>query len=127
MILELLPDGTRIRMMGRALVSQWEHDYTGAYLDLNMRPADRTRFRRNVHTVCNHPVGACATGETSTSLDRQLEFEMVVLPLAVDAEKPLRCVLYRENLADLFVKERKIGFEWPTKVRWIDVGAGVPS
>lgn len=57
---------------------------------------------------------------------RKLDYEMVLLPLAVDDGKPPRCVAFRDSLSELDHRDRKISFPWPSKLTWIDLGAGVP-
>lgn len=126
-IFELLPEGTLARLMGTELVARWQQNVTGEYLESHMAHSDSQRFRRDLEMVCAHPVGASGVGEARTSTNRPLGFEALVLPLAVDAGKPPRCVLYRECHGELDFHERKVGFYWPQKREWIDLGAGVPA
>lgn len=126
-IFELLPEGTLVRLMGTELVGRWQQNVTGEYLESHMTQSDAGRLRSDLNTVCAHPVGATGVGEARTSTNRPLGFEAVVLPLAVDSGKPSRCVVYRECQGELDVRERKVGFYWPQKRAWIDLGAGMPS
>lgn len=127
LILEVLPEGTVVRFMGSTLVSRWQDDFTGAHLETHIAPQDRARFRRDVECVCRHPAGARAIGGTRTELRRTVDYEMVLLPLAVDDHKPPRCVAFRSNLDELDHRDRKVGFPWPPKLTWIDIGGGVPA
>lgn len=110
LILELLPDGTFVRFMGSGLVSRWQQDFTGAHLEQVIAAPDQTRFRKHVEAVCHYPAGLRARDEVRTSSGRKIEYEMVVLPLAVDADKPPRCVVYRGMLAPLDWRESKKRF-----------------
>lgn len=127
LILEIMPEGTLVRLMGSMLVARWQDDFTGGYLENRIAPEDLARFRRDVECVCRHPAGARATGEVLTEMRRTLDYEMILLPLAVDDAKPPRCVAFRDNLGELDYRDRKVGFPWPPKLTWIDLGAGVPQ
>lgn len=127
LILEVMPEGTLVRFMGSTLVSRWQDDFTGNHLETCIAREDQARFRRNVECICRHPVGARVTGEVRTELRRTLDYEMVLLPLVVDDGKPPRCVAFRDNLGELDYRDRKVGFPWPPKLTWIDIGAGVPA
>ena len=127
LIFELLSEGTLVRLMGTELVARWQQNVTGDYLESHMAQSDASRFRTDLKTVCAHPAGVCGIGEAKTSTNRPLGFEAVVLPLAVDAGKPPRCVVYRECHGKLDFHEHKVGFYWPQKRDWIDVGAGMPA
>lgn len=127
LILEVMPEGTLVRLMGSTLVSRWQDDFTGTHLENHISLEDRSRFRRDVECACRHPAGARAIGETRTELRRTVDYEMVLLPIAVDDGKPPRCVAFRTNLGELDFRDRKVGFTWPPKLTWIDIGAGVPA
>lgn len=127
LILELMPEGTLVRLMGSTLVARWRDDFTGGLLETHIAQVDQIRFRRDMECVCRHPAGARAMGETRTELRRTVDYEMVLLPLAVDDGKPPRCVAFRENLDELECRDRKVGFPWPAKLEWIDVGAGTSA
>lgn len=127
LILELAESGALVRFMGGDLAARWQQDFTGACLEGFLSPDEQDRFRGHTGTVCRHPVGLWARGEVPTSRGRQVEYEMLVLPLAVDSGRPLRCVVYRGNRAVLDFRESKIGFMWPAEVSWIDIGAGLPA
>lgn len=126
-IFELVPDGSLIRFMGSGLVARWQRDFTGDFIETHMKAGDRAPFRRKLEVVCKHPVGMRVAGEASTSSGRTLDYEMIVLPLAVDCEKPQRCVAYRHPLVDLNFNECKVGFTWSGDISWIDIGSGTPS
>lgn len=126
LILEVMPEGTLVRLMGSTLVSRWQDDFTGAHLETRIAVEDRARFRRDVECVCRHPAGAQATGEVFTEMRRALDYEMILLPLAVDEGKPPRCLAFRDNLGELDYRDRKVGFSWPSTLSWIDLGAGLP-
>lgn len=126
-IFELVPEGSLVRLMGTELVARWQQNVTGEYLESHMVPSDAKRLSSDLKTVCAHPVGATGVGEAKTSTNRPLGFEAVILPLAVDAGKPPRCVVYRECHGELDFHERKVGFYWPQNRAWIDLGAGMPA
>ncbi len=90
-----------MRLMGSTLVARWQDDFTGAHLETRIAPENRSRFRRDVECVCRHPAGARAIGETRTELRRAVDYEMVLLPIAVDDGKPPRCVAFRINFDEL--------------------------
>ncbi|MGE3335880.1 MAG: PAS domain-containing protein [Rhodospirillaceae bacterium] len=127
LILEVMPEGTLVRLMGSTLVARWQDDFTGAHLETRIALENRSRFRRDVECVCRHPAGARAIGETRTELRRTVDYEMVLLPIAVDDGKPPRCVAFRINLDELDYRDRKVEFPWPPKLTWIDIGAGEPE
>lgn len=127
LILEIVSEGTLVRLMGSTLVARWQDDFTGGYLETYMGREDKVRFRRDVECVCRHSAGARVAGEVRTEMRRVLEYEMVLLPLAVDGGKPPRCAAFRDNFGDLDYRDRKVGFPWPAKLTWIDIGAGFPE
>lgn len=127
MILELVAEGTLVRFMGGDLAARWHQDLTGAYLEQFLPPHEQARCRRHVETVCHYPVGLYARDEIPTSRGRHIEYEMIVLPLAVDSGKPPRCVMHRSNNKVLEFRETKSGSRWPATVTWIDIGRGIPA
>jgi hypothetical protein len=127
LIFELTPDGTLVRFMGSGVVAQWKEDITGTYLERFVAPNDKARFRQHVEAVCRHPVGLRARDDMRTSRGCKLEYEMMLLPLAVDLAKPLRCVVYLRSFAELDHHDDKVDFAWPAASTWMDIGAGTPS
>lgn len=125
-IFEVLPEGLLVRFMGSRMTDLWQDEFTGLYLGSRIAPALSKKFQRDVETICRHPVGLRLSGETNTSLGRTIDVEAICLPLAVQNNRPPRCVRFSQALGELKWDERKTTFVW-NNPEWIDLGAGKPS
>jgi len=126
-IFEILPAGILTRFMGTGLVNLWQKDFTGTYLREHLEPKSSQQILDSIDTVCRHPAGLHLVGRTETSHARQIDCEAICLPLAVQGDKPPRCVRFSQPLDELKWNERKMTLDWAALPHWLDIGAGVPG
>lgn len=126
-IAELTAQGMLLRFLGRDISEDWKEDFTETYWETRVEPGDRQRFADDMKSVCTHPVGIHQMSIIRTSQHRNVSCEYLVLPLAVDDQKPPRCVRVGHVSEKLKHNEQKLAFAWPAGSTWIDIGAGVPK
>jgi hypothetical protein len=126
-IQEVLDDGLLVRFMGTELVTRWRRDDTGKVFGAHLSEADRAHTVSAGKTVTNHPCGMLQHGVMGTSQGRTAIFEAILLPLAVEAERPKRIVVFSTLIDPLGREEHGQKFSAAGKRCWIDIGAGVPS
>jgi hypothetical protein len=126
-IIELMPEGLRLRFVGTGIVLRSQEDFTGQYFEEHVDSVQRAQCRADIERVCRHPAGIRHDGVAETTKNRSVVFEAIYLPLAVDAGKPPRCITFSQLLDELEFGEHKIKFDWPQFPKWLDLGAGIPQ
>jgi hypothetical protein len=125
-IQEVLDDGIVVRFMGTELVERWRHDLTGKVFAGNLDAATRARLLLVAATVCRHPCGLVQLGSFALTSGRPVTFEAVLLPLAVDSDRPPRMAVYSRILGMLERNEHGSHFAAAGTRAWLDIGAGLP-
>lgn len=125
-IFESVPQKLIVRFMGTSLVNAWCADLTDqCFLDA-VQPAYRSDARDFFAVVGRMPAGASLSLKALTIKRLTLEFDLLVLPLAVDAGKPARQAAYAQ-LPDLSFDDLIHSIQWPKRPQWIDIGCGTPE
>jgi len=124
---EVAEGGLIVRFMGTQLVARWQRDDTGKVFGAHLDQAARERTVSIARSVTGHPCGVLQHGGMATSAGRQATFEALLLPLAVDAHRPARMIVYSAVLDVLGRDEHGQRFSTVGERCWLDVGAGVPS
>jgi hypothetical protein len=124
---DIMPEGLLVRYMGSGLVERWRHDLTGEYFAVQMGPDAARRVRERAENAWAHPSGIRQMGRLVTSASRKIHFESVLLPLAVDPDRPRRVCAFSQALEAMEHREHSEAFSATGEVEWIDLGAGLPA
>lgn len=126
-IQEVLDEGLMVRFMGTELVSRWRRDDTGKIFGAHLSAQDRARTVRAGKIVTEHPCGMVQHGVMKTTAERTAIFEAILLPLAVEAGRPKRMVVFSILNDPLARDEHGKQFSAPGEREWFDIGAGLPA
>ncbi|MDX2223373.1 MAG: PAS domain-containing protein [Rhodospirillaceae bacterium] len=124
---ELTPGGLLTRYMGTGLVQRWQHDLTDTNFGAHLDQAARDGLMRTSRAVADRPCGLWQLGQFTTIAGRTMSFEALLLPLAVDPDKPARVVTFSQLIGDVPDNEPVSRFASAGQRHWLDIGAGVPD
>lgn len=127
-ILELAEEGSVIRFMGTALVELWGGDYTNKIFGADSSEQATISLRTNSRYVVEQPCGLTEISEFTARSGLLFQMEAVLLPLAVDSDRPARFCSFSQLIdpPDDF-EDGVAKYKTKKNATWIDVGFGVPD
>ncbi len=115
-----------IRFMGTSRVEMWGSDLTGTdTLDL-LPPPIASAARRNLKTMLDHPCGMHHVSTHITAAGREVETEIITVPVANDPGAPRRLLNFSEEISTLAYGEPCGQVRSIVVKEWLDIGGGVP-
>ena len=126
-IQEVTSLGLRVRFFGTDMVERWRRDITGSLMGAGFPPAAVERLCLNAAQIVSYPCGMHQIDEVASTMGRNVKFEAIVLPLAVDEGLAKRVVAYSHMLDHLRSEEGNDHFLHTSLNEWVDLGAGMPA
>lgn len=127
-ILELTEEGAVIRFMGTALVELWGGDYTNKVFGGDLPEQATASLRANSKNVVEQPCGLVEISEFATRSGLTFQMEAVLLPLAVEPDRPSRFCSFSQLIDPSDDPGGDVShYKTKQKATWIDVGFGVPG
>lgn len=129
MILEVIDAGLLIRFMGTAVVERWGKDHTNTLFgEKGLADDVMESVMENCRKLLVHPCGIVEEAAFTARSGLPFRMETVMLPLAVDADKPPRICSFSQVLDHVKEDGESVPrFKAKRSMSWIDIGFGLPS
>ena len=125
-IIDVTPEGLRVRLQGTVLVERWARDYTGTILFLKKSPEFRKTSSHNFATLTAHPCALYTVDEFVSTNARLSKACTILLPLATQIGRAPTVVGYSHETEALRTDEKFIAKCNTRNATWLDLGTGIP-